>query len=204
MGPTDANSSAKWLQLYLGPTTHVLNTLQRYDPNSKFSKRNTPFPPDFTFSTENCPITEQDIALVEQKQQRLLFCTAVCTLLYLAYNTRVNILFAVWKFPKACIVPGTWLIAYLRCRPYYALEFYPDCTSHPIMRSVYRTVFLVLPSQFSLMPVGKTALILAAPPLAIWSSTMEPSLKQTPQCPHQLLCQFGSQIYGWLLCHYGH
>jgi hypothetical protein len=118
---------------------YVLNTLQRYDPNSEFPERDTPFPPDYTFSKENRPVTEQDIALVAQKQQRLPFRSAVCTLLYLAYNTRADILFAVCKLAKACIAPGildfralTWLIGYLRRRPYYALKFYPDCTSNPI------------------------------------------------------------------------
>jgi hypothetical protein len=80
-----------------------------------------------------------DLTLVEQKQQRLPFRSAVCTLLYLAYNTRADILFAVCKLAKACISPGipdfralTWLIGYLRRRPYYALKFYPDGTSNPI------------------------------------------------------------------------
>jgi hypothetical protein len=114
----------------------ALNMLQRYDPNSEFPECNTPFPPVYTFSTVNRPITDQDIALVEQKQQRLPFRSAVCALLYLAYNTRADILFAVCKLAKACIAPGfralTWLISYLCCHPYYALKFYPDFTSLPI------------------------------------------------------------------------
>ena len=118
---------------------YVLNTLQRYDPNSEFPERDTPFPPDYTFSKDNRPVTASDIALVNQKQQRLPFRSAVCTLLYLAYNTRADILFAVCKLAKACISPGiidfralSWLIGYLRRRPYYALKFYPDCTSNPV------------------------------------------------------------------------
>ena len=118
---------------------YVLNTLQRYDPNSEFPERDTPFPPDYTFSKDNRPVTASDLTLVETKQQRLPFRSAVCTLLYLAYNTRADILFAVCKLAKACISPGiadfralTWLIGYLRRRPYYALKFYPDGTSNPI------------------------------------------------------------------------
>ncbi|KAI2514026.1 hypothetical protein MHU86_410 [Fragilaria crotonensis] len=118
---------------------YVLNTLQRYDPNSEFPERDTPFPPDYTFSKDNRPVTASDVTLVEQKQQRLPFRSAVCTLLYLAYNTRADILFAVCKLAKACISPGipdfralSWLIGYLRRRPYYALKFYPDGTSNPI------------------------------------------------------------------------
>ncbi|KAI2491797.1 hypothetical protein MHU86_22765 [Fragilaria crotonensis] len=116
---------------------YVLNTLQRYDPNSN-SRTRYPFPPDYTFSKDNRPVTASDVTLVEQKQQRLPFRSAVCTLLYLAYNTRADILFAVCKLAKACISPGipdfralSWLIGYLR-RPYYALKFYPDGTSNPI------------------------------------------------------------------------
>ena len=66
---------------------YVLNTLQRYDQNSEFTERETPLPPDYVFSKDNRPVTAADIALVKQKQQRLPFCSAVCTLLYLAYNT---------------------------------------------------------------------------------------------------------------------
>ncbi|KAI2500362.1 hypothetical protein MHU86_14105 [Fragilaria crotonensis] len=102
---------------------YVLNTLQRYDPNSN-SRTRYPFPPDYTFSKDNRPVTASDVTLVEQKQQRLPFRSAVCTLLYLAYNTRADILFAVCKLAKACISPGipdfralSWLIGYLRRRP---------------------------------------------------------------------------------------
>ncbi|KAI2502222.1 hypothetical protein MHU86_12274 [Fragilaria crotonensis] len=63
--------------------------------------------------------------------KRLPFRSAVCTLLYLAYNTRADILFAVCKLAKACVCPGEldfraliWLIGYLRRRPYYAIKFY--------------------------------------------------------------------------------
>jgi hypothetical protein len=59
--------------------------------------------------------------------------------LYLAYNTRANILFAVCKLAKACICPGEtdfhaliWLIGYLQRRPYYAIKLYPDTTSNPV------------------------------------------------------------------------
>ena len=118
---------------------YVLNMLQRYDPNSEFPERETPFPPDYTFSKDNRPMTNQDKARIEQRHLRLPFRSAVCTLLYLAYNTRADILFAVCKLAKACICPGeldfralTWLIGYLRRRPYYALKFYPDGTDNPI------------------------------------------------------------------------
>ncbi len=118
---------------------YVLNTLQRYDPNSEFPERETPFPPDYTFSKDNRPVTDHDKHIIEERHNRLLFRSAVCTLLYLAYNTRADILFAVCKLAKACICPGEtdfraliWLIGYLRRRQYYAIKFYPDTTSNPV------------------------------------------------------------------------
>ena len=117
---------------------YVLNTLQRYDPDSEFPECDTPFPPDYTFSKDNRPVTENDKSNIERHQARLPFRSAVCTLLYLAYNTRADILFAVCKLAKACVSTGEtdfraliWLIGYLRKRPSYALKFYPDGTSNP-------------------------------------------------------------------------
>jgi hypothetical protein len=118
---------------------YVLNALQRYDPNSEFPERETPFPPDYVFTKDNRPVTDNDKSIIEKRHSRLPFRSAVCTLLYLAYNTRADILFAVCKLAKACICPGEldfraliWLFGYLRRRPSYALKFYPDGTSNPI------------------------------------------------------------------------
>ncbi|KAI2495636.1 hypothetical protein MHU86_18865 [Fragilaria crotonensis] len=87
----------------------------------------------------NRPVTDHDKSIIEKRHSRLPFRSAVCTLLYLAYNTRADILFAVCKLAKACICPGEldfraliWLFGYLRRRPSYALKFYPDGTSNPI------------------------------------------------------------------------
>jgi hypothetical protein len=118
---------------------YVLNSLQRYDPDSEFPERETPFPPDYIFSKDNRPVTDHDKLIIEKRNSRLPFRSAVCTLLYLAYNTRADILFAVCKLAKACICPGEldyraliWLFGYLKRRPSYALKFYPDGTSNPV------------------------------------------------------------------------
>ena len=118
---------------------YVLNSLQRYDPSSEFPERDTPLPIDYTFSKDNRPTTDKDKNILEKRYAHLPFRSAVCTLLYLAYNTRADILFAVCKLAKACICPGDkdfraliWLFGYLRRRPYYAIKFYPDGTSNPI------------------------------------------------------------------------
>jgi hypothetical protein len=100
---------------------NVLNTLQRYNPNLEFPECETPFPPDYTFSKDNRPVTDHDKHIIEEQHKCLPFCSAVCsTLLYLAYNTRANFLLAVCKLAKACISPGkanfcalVWLIGYL-------------------------------------------------------------------------------------------
>jgi hypothetical protein len=79
---------------------YVLNTLQRYNPNSEFPECDTFFPPDYTFSKDNILVTASDLNLVKQKQQRLPFRSAVCTLLYLANNTWANTLLLSANLPK--------------------------------------------------------------------------------------------------------
>jgi hypothetical protein len=44
---------------------YILNTLQRYDPNSEFPERETPFPPDYTFSKDNQQVTDHDKHIIE-------------------------------------------------------------------------------------------------------------------------------------------
>jgi hypothetical protein len=86
---------------------YVLNTLQHYNPNLKFPDCESPFPPDYTFSKDNQPVTDHDKHIIEEQHKHLPFCSAVCTLLYLACNTCANILFVVCKLAKACISLAT-------------------------------------------------------------------------------------------------
>jgi hypothetical protein len=108
---------------------NILNTLQRYNPNLEFREGKAPFPSDYIFSKDNRPITDHDKHIIEEQHKRLPFCSAVCTLLYLAFNTSAYILFvvcnAVCKLAKACICPAKanfsaliWLIGYLQQCPY--------------------------------------------------------------------------------------
>jgi hypothetical protein len=99
---------------------YVLNTLHHYNPNLGLPECETAFSSDDTFSKDNQPVTDHDRHIIEEQHKCLPFRSAVCTLLYLAYNTRANILFAVCKLAKACICPGKtdfraliWLIGYL-------------------------------------------------------------------------------------------
>jgi hypothetical protein len=117
----------------------VLNTLQHNNPNLEFPDCETPSPPDYTFSKDNQPVTDHYRLIIKVQHKRLPFRSAVCTLLYLAYKSRADILFAVCKLAKACFCPGKtifcaliWLIGYLQQRPYYAIKFYPDTTSNPV------------------------------------------------------------------------
>jgi Reverse transcriptase (RNA-dependent DNA polymerase) len=111
-------SSAQWfLQMHINQHKnstytldqhhYVLNTLQRYDPDSEFPERETTFPTDYIFTNEHRQVTDHDKSIIEKRHTRLPFRSAVCTLLYLAYNTRADILFAVCKLAKAaCICPS--------------------------------------------------------------------------------------------------
>jgi hypothetical protein len=118
---------------------YVLDTYQCNNPNLEFPEHETPFPPDNTFSKDNRPVNDQDKHIIEEQHKCLPFRSTACTLLYLAYNTHANILFAVCKLAKSCICPGKadfhaliWLIGYLQLGPYYAIKFYPDATSNPV------------------------------------------------------------------------
>ena len=148
---------------------YILNTLQHYDPDSEFPEQKTPFPPDYTFSKDNGPVTDHDKQLIEQHHKRLPFSSAVCTLLCLAYNTRADILFAVCKVAKACICPGEtdfraliWLIGYLRCHPNYALKCYPDANTNPGYDLCCQHRIPLSDLIIFLTPAGKIAQTLAA------------------------------------------
>jgi hypothetical protein len=119
---------------------YALNTLQRYDPGNVIKKRQTPLPTDYIFSLENRPKTDVDLEIIKEHYSSMDFRSAVCTLLYLAYNTRADILFAVTKLAKACICPGIrdyealyWLLGYVKARPDLAIKFYPNPKQNPIV-----------------------------------------------------------------------
>jgi hypothetical protein len=102
---------------------HVLQLRQDIAEGSPSSKPNIqpvdiPQPSEDTWSPCASPRGVLLILLCfKQKQRQLPFRSAVCTLLYLAYNTWDDILFAVCKLERACISPGivdfqalSWLI----------------------------------------------------------------------------------------------
>jgi hypothetical protein len=120
---------------------YVLNTLQRYNPNSKFPECETPFPTDLTFSKDNRPVTDHGLRIIDKQHKHQPFRSTVCMLLYLAYKTQANVHSAFCKLAKACIYPGNfnfhaltiWLLGFLQQRPAYnTAKFYADANSNPV------------------------------------------------------------------------
>ena len=126
----------------LDQNCYVLNTLQRYNPNSKFPEREPPFPPDFTFTKDNRLVTDYDKRIIEKQHKHQPFRSTACMLLYLAYNTQANINSAFCKLEKACIYPGNfnfraltiWLLGFLQQRPAYNLAARLPTTTPSIQR----------------------------------------------------------------------
>jgi hypothetical protein len=120
---------------------YALNVLQRYDPEAKYKPRKTPAPPTYIYSKDNRPSTDEDKHQINMTYPDIDFCSAVCSLLYLAYNTRADILFIVCKLVKACSCPGmkdyealVWLLGYLHDHPDLANMFCMDVHSSPVYK----------------------------------------------------------------------
>ena len=122
---------------------YVLNLLQRFTskdaPYGTPRFRDTPAPPEYVYSITNRPVTEDDHRIIQEKYPGLDFRSCLCTILYLAYSTRADILFIVCKLAKACLKPGIkdfdalfWLLGYLRKYPAYGIRFYPNPDKSPI------------------------------------------------------------------------
>lgn len=107
--------------------------------------KKAPFPPDYLFSKENRPTTDKYREMrIKQTHSKIDFRSAVCTpLLYLAYNTWADILFAVTKLAKACIDPGEkehaplyWLLGYIKAKPDLTVKFYPKQKDSPRIHEI--------------------------------------------------------------------
>ena len=122
---------------------YVLNLLQRFTskdaPYGSPRFRDTPAPPEYVYSITNRPVTQEDHQKINEKYPGLDFRSCLCTILYLAYSTRTDILFIVCKLAKACLAPGIkdfdalfWLLGYLRKYPAYGIRFYANANKSPI------------------------------------------------------------------------
>jgi hypothetical protein len=100
--------------------------------------RETPAPTSYVFTKKNRPTVEQQQEIAT-RFQGLHFQSAICSILYLAFNTRPDIMFMTCKLSKACHDPGikdfealVWLFGYLQKYPDNALKYYHDVTQSPV------------------------------------------------------------------------
>jgi hypothetical protein len=121
---------------------YTLNIINRYNPPEAPwgvpPYRETPAPTSYIFTKKNRPTTEEK-SIIETKFKGLHFRSAVCSILYLAFGTRADIMFITCKLSKACHDPGIkdfeallWLFGYLRKHTDLGIKFYHDATQSPI------------------------------------------------------------------------
>ena len=108
------------------------------------------------------------------------FRSAVCYFLYLAYNTRPDILFIVCKLAKACSCPGykdyealVWLIGYICLRPDLGNMFYSDVQDDP--DTGRSTVGYVIFCQSGVIDANSTVPV----PIAMSTSAIDPHVEVT-------------------------
>ena len=119
----------------------------------------------------------------------------MCALLYLAYNTHANILFAVCKLTcKSLHLPwqNQLLCSYLAHRlpttiPVLCHQILTLSTTYATNTAYHTPAWPYFPT-----PAGKIAQTLAALPSDIWFFTTVLSSKSTLPCQHQLLCQLST------------
>jgi hypothetical protein len=121
---------------------YALNIINQYNPpDAPWGVppfRDTPAPTSYVFTKSNKP-TEAEKQEIETRFKGLHFRSAVCSILYLAFGTRADILFITCKLSKACHDPGIkdfeallWLFGYLRKNPDIGIKYYHDITQSPI------------------------------------------------------------------------
>jgi hypothetical protein len=99
----------------------------------------TPAPRDYVYTKENRPKTEEERKEIERAYPELSMASAVSSLLYVALNTRCDILWAVNKLAKSSSNPGLedfkalmHCFGYLRKYTDYAIKFYANVKESPI------------------------------------------------------------------------
>ena len=119
-----------------------MNIVNRYNPPEAPwgvpPFKETPAPPSYIFTKKNRPTSEQKNE-IETRFKGLHFRSAVCSILYLTFGSRADIMFITCKLSKACHDPGIkdyeallWLFGYLRKYPDYGIKFYHDVTLSPV------------------------------------------------------------------------
>ena len=123
--------------------TYAKHVLNRYcGPESPWGlppMQETPAPIDYVYTKENRPITTEDKQEVEKRYPDLSMASAVSSLLYIALNTRCDILWIVNKLAKSSSNPGLKDFAallhcfgYLRKHTDFAIKYYAKIEESPV------------------------------------------------------------------------
>ena len=121
---------------------YALNIVQKFcNHTSKHGVpkfRNTPLPPDYSYSKNNRPSTSSEKNRITTEYRDLDFRSAVCSILYLATVTHGDLAFPCHKLSRACIEPGLkdyealiHLLGYIRKYPNLGNKFYKNPTESP-------------------------------------------------------------------------
>jgi hypothetical protein len=103
--------------------------------------KDAPAPSDYLFTKENRPQNEEEIKEIQNNFGDISMPSAVSSLLYLALNTRSDILWITNKLAKSASNPGykdykalMHCFGYLRKHTGYAIKFYADETQSPVYK----------------------------------------------------------------------
>jgi hypothetical protein len=101
--------------------------------------KETPAPTDYVYSKTNRPNSNEDQKEISKRFNGLSMSSAVSSLLYIALNTRCDILWVVNKLAKSSTQPGIrdfealmHCFGYLRRFPDYAIKFYSNVNESPV------------------------------------------------------------------------
>jgi hypothetical protein len=103
--------------------------------------QDTPAPVDYIYSKANRPSSDEEHAVIKKRFPVLSMASAISSLLYIALNTRSDILWIVNKLAKSSIQPGIkdfevllHCFGYLRKYPALVLKYYANIEESPISK----------------------------------------------------------------------
>jgi hypothetical protein len=123
--------------------TYAKHVLKRYcsadTPWGLPPMQDTAAPIDYVYTKENRPSTDEEREEITRKYPGLSMASAVSSLLYIAINSRCDILWIVNKLAKSCSNPGMndfaallHCFGYLRKYPDYAIKYYAKIEESPM------------------------------------------------------------------------
>ena len=121
---------------------HVLNRYCHKDsPWGLPPMKSTPAPVDYVYSKSNRPVDEAEEKLIALKYPNLSMASAVSSLLYIALNSRSDILWIVNKLAKSSSKPGLkdyealmHCFGYLRQYPSFGIKYYANVKESPVYK----------------------------------------------------------------------